>query len=218
MIRKTNFFRLIVLLIPVFGSCTSATDSSTSGEDIITELYRNEMPDIIEFVRFIKAGTKISMLYGTISYTPGGLTRQDIRHKRKIDATAVESESDSLFNKGFRKEFDLFRKVLFIQVADVVVDGMEMINYRHKLENILDSELMKQGLGEWFAGDMGSGGANMLYFVNDWDLAYRAALRVLNEEDLTQQVIIAKRLTLAHGFWNYTVIFPCDFSGEFNSM
>ena len=72
-------------------------------------------------------------------------------------------------------------------------------------------------MGEWFAGDMGAG-ANMLFFITDWDKANEAVMEILREENLLDHVLITKRIGISEDDWKYEVVYPLEYEGVFNQM
>ena len=127
-----------------------------------------------------------------------------------------------LFQKeGWATKLGKERDVMFIQIVpDSTMSNLEsfgFVDLRQSVEDKIDDALKRGNLGEWFAGDMGAGG-NMLFFVDDWDSANELVLEVLNEEGLLEHVLIAKRIMIGEGDWNYEIVYPVEFEGIFNSM
>ncbi|MCU7551359.1 hypothetical protein OCK74_19715 [Chitinophagaceae bacterium LB-8] len=109
--------------------------------------------------------------------------------------------------------------VLFVQwhYPDSV-DGLKALEIRQKVENKIDAALRTKGQGQWFAGDLGPGGANMLYEVHSHEKALPIILEVLKKEGLEKETLIAQRIYTDAENWSYKVVYPKDYQGEFNDM
>lgn len=89
---------------------------------------------------------------------------------------------------------------------------------RQEVEDKLNSVFEREKLGEWFAGDMGPGGGNILYSVYQVDSAMQAILGVLRQFKVEGITLIGRRVLLSDQDWFYEVIYPTNYSGDFNTM
>ena len=99
-----------------------------------------------------------------------------------------------------------------------VQNEFEILNKRQEIEDEISEELQNENLGEWFAGDIGPGGGNMLYTVSNINEAMETTLQVIAKNNLSKNVVIGKRIMISNGDWFYEVIYPENFSGIFNTM
>ncbi|MNY75185.1 hypothetical protein D3C86_2143970 [compost metagenome] len=58
----------------------------------------------------------------------------------------------------------------------------------------------------------------MLYTVTDVRKSMQTIMTVLQEHDLENKVLVARRVLLGKDDWFYDVIYPANYSGHFNSM
>jgi hypothetical protein len=136
----------------------------------------------------------------------------------KIEDQIIDSLTNRFLNDGFVSKITAERDVMFIQIAPDStmgnIDALRFLNLRQVIEDIIDERLQSKNYGEWFAGDMGAGG-NMLFFINDWEKANEIVMEVLQEEDLIDHVLIAKRIFTSNDDWNYEIVYPLEYEGVF---
>lgn len=125
---------------------------------------------------------------------------------------------DTLIQKDI--EFAGDESILFVQWQySSDMDIFAAMDIRHKLETKIDKALRSKGLGEWIAGDMGPGGANMLYSVhNNPKSALLLIMNILNKEGYLKETVIAIRINHSPDDWDYKVLFPKDYNKEFNPI
>ena len=58
----------------------------------------------------------------------------------------------------------------------------------------------------------------MLCFYRDEIIAMKAIIKVLCENNLENNTLVTKRIALAKDDWIYEVVYPKEYTGEFNSM
>ncbi|WP_281764370.1 hypothetical protein [Neptunitalea lumnitzerae] len=97
-------------------------------------------------------------------------------------------------------------------------NDLQVLDLRHSIEEKIHEKLNSNGLGEWIAGDLGPGGANMLFEVTEWEKSIQLIMDILNQESLLDKSLIMKRLNTAEDDWNYEIIYPIDYNGVFNQM
>jgi hypothetical protein len=109
--------------------------------------------------------------------------------------------------------------VLFVQWHyPASMNGLKALEVRQQVEEKIDAALKANGQGKWFAGDLGAGGANMLYEVHSHEIALPVVLEVLKKEGLDGETIIAQRIYTDADNWTYKVVYPKDHKGAFNEM
>lgn len=126
----------------------------------------------------------------------------------------IKSESSSFNWTPFRAT-----PTLFVQIQpSAFKDEMAAFDKRQQIEQLIDNELKSKNFGEWIAGDLGTGGANMLFEVQDIDKAKAVIQTILSKNGLDKATIIGRRVNIAADDWFYEVIYPLDYNGEFLTM
>lgn len=214
-----QILRFLSLL--VFFGCNNSQKQNLNFKPMNLEYkysyYKNEN-DTIEFVRIVKDSSNIRQIKGTISFDSNYNTCQKITHIKNIQINEMENIESELLEKGFRNKFDNKKNLMFIQIRPKDENDLKVLDLRHKLETKIESRLSNNGIGEWVAGDLGPGGANMLFEVSDWDNSFQLVIELLNSEGLINNCLISKRLYTADDDWNYEVVYPTDYDGIFNQM
>lgn len=95
---------------------------------------------------------------------------------------------------------------------------MQALDIRQDIEQKIEKALKAKGLGEWTAGDLGPGGANMLFDVSNIDNAISVILEVLSNAGLDKKTIIGRRINTEVEDWFYEVVYPTNFNGVFLTM
>jgi hypothetical protein len=219
---------IIILCFVLLAACNYrpsekrlAKFQSNDGK-ILTSVYKKKS-DTIEFKRILTFQLNLTVQSGQIF--PGEYA---LIHQRFKEVARVKHETgtiDSLINRfsddGFVTTFLEDRDVMFIQIVpDSAMDNLEVLgflNLRQEIEGRIDERLADNRLGEWFAGDLGAG-ANMLFFIDQWDQSLETVMEVLREENLLGQVLIAKRIMTSPEDWSYEVVYPLEYEGVFNQM
>lgn len=110
-------------------------------------------------------------------------------------------------------------EVLFVQIQPTgFKDEMQLMDKRQEIETLTSKALQDKKLGEWFAGDLGPGGGNILYRVSDINRSIEIILDVLQQYELEHNVLIGRRVLVDKADWFYEVIYPTKYSGDFNTM
>jgi len=219
---------IIFLGLYVLTCCTykpkekRLTKFNKSSGQITKSFYKKEN-DTIVFKRILLNESRITLQEGQIYLGEYELTHQRLVNVRYFnnDNRIIDSLISSISNEGLKEKFVDQKDVMFIQIVpDSTMGNIEalgFLNLRQEIEEKIDDRLKNENLGEWFAGDMGAGG-NMLFFINDWDNATVAVIQILNKEKLIDHILIAKRIMTTKDDWNYEIVFPLDYEGEFNDM
>jgi hypothetical protein len=133
--------------------------------------------------------------------------------KQEIDKKKAELETSYTW-APFKNE-----EILFVQIQPSgSKDEMQLLDKRQEVEDKLREALENNNLGKWIAGDLGPGGANMLFTVSDVNKSLQTVMSVLQENDLEKNVLIGRRVSLDKADWFYEVIYPVSYSGHFNTM
>jgi hypothetical protein len=110
-------------------------------------------------------------------------------------------------------------EILFVQIQPTgFKDEMQLLSNRQEIETITSKALQDNKLGEWFAGDLGPGGGNILYQVSNIDKSIQIILNVLQKNGVEKNVIIGRRVLIDKDDWFYEVIYPTKYTGDFNTM
>ncbi|MGX9987513.1 hypothetical protein [Soonwooa purpurea] len=223
-----RFKTLTLGLLTLLGltSCNQNTDKQSNGQinsnlladKEVFSLYK-KTDSTIYVARALKTNNdKFDLhLYDLNISTPEGakqtfnsvqqLTHQELENKR----IALQSSYNWTPFKG--------NEVLFVQIQPTGFnDEMQLLDKRQEVEDKLSNALENKKLGEWFAGDLGPGGGNMLYTVTDIDKSMQIILDVLQQNKLDKNVSIGRRVMIDKDDWFYEVIYPTNYSGDFNTM
>jgi hypothetical protein len=110
--------------------------------------------------------------------------------------------------------------VFFIQVKptkEMLKETLD-IDLRNEIEGLISKEFRKTKVADFFAADLGPGGLNMLCSYKDELVAMNAILKVLCENNLENHTLISKRISIAKDDWIYEVVYPYNYTGEFDEM
>lgn len=223
-----NIKNTLLQLLTVLGltSCNHSSDNQTSehieanvtlDKEIFT-LY--SMTDsIVHVARALTIDNKTFdlHLYELNTSTPEAAKQTSISvqtlTKQELDAKKTELINAYIWTP-FKGD-----NVLFVQIQPTgFKNEMDLLDKRQEIEDKLNTALDNQKLGEWFAGDIGPGGGNMLYKVTNVESALQTILQVLKQNSLDKNVLIGRRAMTDKNDWFYEVIYPTKFTGTFNTM
>lgn len=212
--------KFILITILALGCNNQAHKEQIKKVDIeyISSYYKNKIEDKIEFSRIVRDSSIFYNIEGEITLDENYNTIQKIISKKIISESEVSLIKDILEKKDYRDVFDTVSKVIFVQLQIENDDFIEVLELRHSIENKIHNKLNSDGFGAWIAGDLGPGGANMLFEVTDWDKAIHLTMEILENEGVLDKSLITKRLNLAEDDWNYEIIYPIDYNGVFYQM
>ncbi|KAB1158822.1 hypothetical protein F7018_06870 [Tenacibaculum aiptasiae] len=219
--KKMKNIGIILLIFSLFLNCKSKTSIKTIEKvdiEYISSNYKNETEDKIEFSRIVKDSTTLNLIEGEIRFDDNYNTLQTIKNKKAITESEIDSINSNLKEKGYRDNFDDIGKIIFVQMRPKNKNDFHVLDLRHKMEEKIHEELKSNGIGKWVAGDLGPGGANMLFEVTEWEKSIPMIINILNQENLLKNSLITKRLNTAKDDWNYEIIYPIDYDGVFNQM
>lgn len=217
-IRKVVYIATVPLLLL---SCNFKAQEQ-SGDNTKTEILKDK--ELVSFYR--KDSSMIHVLRAVETVKDSiGLYLCDVDIKGSVQHfISLEMLSRQQFAE---KEIELKKiytwtpykgeEVLFVQIPPTGDNDFGLLDKRQDLESKIGEELESQSIGEWIAGDLGPGGANMLFAVQDIDRSLGIILTILKQNEV-DNVRIGKRTKIAADDWFYTVIYPSKFSGNFNTM
>jgi hypothetical protein len=211
----------IILMTFLGFSCKTKTNKEPIKKvelDFINSFYKNENDEEIKFCRITKDSLNYRQIEGKISLNKEYNTFQEIKTNKIILESKIDSIKTELKAENYREYFDNISKVIFVQIQPKSENDLKVLDLRHSIEGKIHKELTNKKLGEWIAGDLGPGGANMLFDVNNWNKSFEIIMKVLSNENLLEKSLILKRLNTAEDDWNYEIIYPIDFNGIFNQM
>lgn len=211
-----------IILLTIFAlSCNNQTNNKPTKKveiKYVSSNYKNEAEGKIEFSRIVKDSSNLNLIEGEISFDENYNTLQKITNKRIVSESELDSIKSSLKDKGYRESFDNIGKIIFVQMQPKNENDLQVLDLRHSIEEKIHEKLNSNGLGDWIAGDLGPGGANMLFEVTEWEKSIQLIMDILNQESLLDKSLIMKRLNTAEDDWNYEIIYPVDYDGVFNQM
>jgi hypothetical protein len=220
---KTNLILLVAVMI---ASCSYKPEQKRLSEfqdheaKILASLYKLQN-DTLQFLRALDSGGEAKLKFGKIWMGDYALLHQVFDSTIITDKKEIYEFVNNYKQVGFSNQLSDERDVMFIQIVpDSTMTSLQafgFLNYRQEVEEIIDEAFIKNRCGEWFAGDMGAGG-NMLFFIDDWELAIQTVIEELKKENLLDHVLIARRHNTDADDWTYEVVFPVEFEGVFNPI
>ena len=112
--------------------------------------------------------------------------------------------------------------VIFVQWNyPKTMNWLDALDIRQRTELLLDKSLRSDNLGERMGGDLGPGGANMLFEVTDISRSLKLILKTLQESNIYSETLIA----IDNGNpqrgarpSNFIVVYPKNYNGVFNDL
>lgn len=206
----------------LFGSLFDCGESKKSitpqiDKDVFT-LY-NKTDSLVQVARsLVTVNDSIILLLYEINISEPEDARQKFISSEQLTPQQLDSKKNELA-KTYKWSAFNGDNVLFVQIQPTAgTDEMDLLRKRQKIEDKINVALERKNLGEWMAGDLGPGGGNILYTVETIQSAMPTVLQVLQENNLDKNVLIGRRVMVGEGDWFYEVIYPTNFSGEFNTM
>jgi hypothetical protein len=194
------------------------TNSTLLADKEIFSLYK-KTDSIVYVARALTNGiNKFDLhLYELNISTPEG-AKQTFASLQQLTQQEIDNKKTELLSTYNWAPFK-GNEVLFVQIQPTgFKDEIQLLNKRQEIEDKLSKALENEKLGEWFAGDLGPGGGNMLYSVTNIDKSLQIILEVLQQNKLDRNVLIGRRVLVGKGDWFYEVIYPTKYSGNFNTM
>jgi hypothetical protein len=223
-----NIKNTLLPLLTILGltSCNQSSDNQTSGQvqanstfdkEIFTLYSRTENAVKVARAMTTSNETFDLHLYELNTSTPEAAQQTTIS-VQTLTKQELETKSTELKNTYNWTPFK-GDNVLFVQIQPRgFKNEIELLDKRQEIEDKLNTVLETNKLGEWFAGDIGPGGGNMLYTVTNIEITLQTILQVLKQNNLDKNVLIGRRIMIDKGDWFYEVIYPTKFTGTFNTM
>jgi hypothetical protein len=211
----------LLLLIFGFTNCKSQDKEDFKNVPFNKETFtlyekNNNSFHVAKFVEIAKDSIGVYLYELNIS-TPEGLL-QTFSSEEKITKSKINIKKKDLEKKYNWKVFN-GQNVLFVQIQpNGFKNELEVLDKRQEIENDIDDALKSKNVGEWFAGDNGPGGGNMLFTITDTNQATKIVLDILSKNHLEKNTVIGKRVMTDKEDWFYEVIYPEKFTGKFNTM
>lgn len=132
----------------------------------------------------------------------------------KDEATAIKLQNSNFNWTPYKTVL-----TLFIQIEpSAFKDEMEQYEKRQGFLDKIEKALLKHGHAEWTGCDVGRGGLNMLFEVENIDTAIPTILEVLSKLGLDKKAVIGRRINTEAEDWFYEVVYPNAFNGVFLTM
>jgi hypothetical protein len=197
-------------------SVQTTTSQSMSSDKEVWTLYL-QSDTVYHVKRLVSFDSGYVLLTYDVNTSQPEAAHQTFKGKQSInesDLQKIKSESPSFNWTPFKAI-----PTLFVQMQPFAFkDEMDALDKRQQIEQLIDNELKSKNLGEWIAGDLGPGGANMLFEVQDIIIAKAVIQTILSKNGLDKATIIGRRVNIAADNWFYEVIYPLDYNGEFLTL
>jgi len=206
------------LLGSLFGCGDSNKNAPPQIDKEVFTLY-NKSDSLVQVARAVPVDNdSFSLFIYEVNLSAPEAARQKFISSEQLSSQQLDSKKNEI-KKTYTWTAYKGDNVLFIQIQPTgFKDEMELLDKRQEIEDKINAALSDRQLGEWMAGDLGPGGGNMLYTVKNIDSALPTVLQVLQQNKLDKNVLIGRRVMVDSGDWFYEVIYPTDFSGDFNTM
>jgi hypothetical protein len=192
------------------------TKKSVLAKEVWT-VYANQ-DTVFHVKRLLTSDTGLNLLSYDINTSKPEAASQTFINARIL---ANETEAAKIKSQATTFNWTPFKTTptLFVQIEpSAFKDEMQALNIRQDVEQKIENSLKAKGLGEWTAGDLGPGGANMLFEVSNIDNAISVILEVLSNAGLDKKTIIGRRINTEAEDWFYEVVYPNNFNGVFLTM
>lgn len=192
------------------------TEKTMSAKEVWTVYAKKDT--VFHVKRLLSSDTGLTLLsYDINTSKPEAASQTFISTKTlasENEAATIKSQTATFNWKPFETTL-----TLFVQIEpSAFKDEMQALTTRQDIEQKIEAALKVKGLGEWTAGDLGPGGANMLFEVSNIDNAISIILEVLSKTGLDKKTIIGRRINTEAEDWFYEVVHPNNFNGVFLTM
>lgn len=221
-----KIFTLVLLTLSGLTSCNQNSDKQTDGQTNSTLLADKEIFSLYKktdsIIYVARALTSVKDKFNLYLYELNISTPESAKQtfvsvqqltKQELDNKKIELQSNYNWTPFKSNE------ILFVQIQPTgFKDETKLLDKRQEIEDKLSNVLENKKLGEWFAGDLGPGGGNMLYSVKNINKSIQSVLELLQQNKLDKKVLIGRRILIDKNNWFYEVIYPTKYSGDFNTM
>ncbi|UZR99543.1 hypothetical protein [Chondrinema litorale] len=133
----------------------------------------------------------------------------------------IETQLADILEHGYREAKYDDQTILFIQIkphnSQNSKDLSKQLDQFEEVSRLFDEPIYEKNLGSYAASDLGAG-YNILYSVWDEKKGFDAILQVIENHQLEDRSIVAKRIYKSEEDWDYEVIYPNPFNGEFDPL
>ncbi|MBT28514.1 MAG: hypothetical protein CMO01_02555 [Thalassobius sp.] len=133
----------------------------------------------------------------------------------------IETQLADILEQGYQEEKYDDQTILFIQIKPNILnnkkDLIKLLDQFEEVSRLFDEPIYEKNLGSYAASDLGAG-YNILYSVWDEKKGFNAILQVIENHQLEDRSIVAKRIYKSEEDWDYEVIYPNPFNGEFDPL
>ena len=223
--KMTHPTLFMALLFGLF-SCGQNSNDKKAQTDVIKKPVSSKevwtvyakQDTVFHVKRLISSDTGLTLLFYDINTSKTEAASQTFINAKTLanenEAATIKSQSTTFSWTPFKTTL-----TLFVQIEpSSFKDEMQALNIRQDIEQKIEAALKAKGLGEWTAGDLGPGGANMLFEVSNIDNAISIILEVLSKTGLDKKTIIGRRINTEAEDWFYEVVYPNNFNGVFLTM
>jgi len=105
-----------------------------------------------------------------------------------------------------------------VQPTKEILGNQKDSEYRDMIEDLINAELLKNNAGIFFASSVGHGGLDMLCYYTDERPAFELVFKILCEQGIKDHTLIVKRVYLRNDRWLDEVVYPMNYTGEFQYL
>ena len=209
------FYILLLFFFSISACSQPAKEKTVIMEKELTTVYSRQ-DTIINVKRSVLNNDKS---YSILSYEitmqmPEVIEQRFVKKEDFNDQNDYEKAKARLTSYNWQPAKDA--NVLFVQIAgSAFKNEIDALEKRGIIEQKIDTFLKSKKQGEWFAGDIGPRGANMLFMVTGINDAMKSIIEVLKNEKLDAKTAVARRIMMEDGNWFYEVLYPDNYSGYF---
>jgi len=210
----------LLLSLLVFIACNQRQNRSTTNRQLhvsheVWTIY-NRHDSVCNVKRLLSNDSNFILYSYNINTAEPEAVRQTFIKKELLNKGIADTVAAS---KDFNWRPFKARPVLFVQLkAKAFKDEWAALEKGHEVEEQISNRLKAAMEGASAGSDVGPGGANILFEVNDINKAIPIILKVLQQEEFDQSAIIGRRVNTSADDWFYEVIYPANFTGAFITM
>jgi hypothetical protein len=166
-----------------------------------------------ETIRVYKENDSIYRLkFFSIDATKPECVIQKHLYDKEINSHQCDSIAINIKNEYSWQPFKKSNSILFIQIKPGKDESdLQLLDIRQKVENDSERAIRGKCIGEWFASDVGPGGGNILFSVNNMRDEINEMKYVFYQNKLEDKVIIGRRICTSEEDWFYEVVYPQNY-------
>jgi hypothetical protein len=219
----SNFFVALILSLYSCGQHSNLTKHHIdTNQKIAVEneewtIYSKE-DTIIHVKRLLSSNSILTLLSYDINTSTPEAAKQIFINSKTL-ANNDEVSFIKLQNLNFNWTPLKDTPTLFVQIDwSAFKYDLEPWDKREAILDNIEKDLQVQGHGEWIGCDVGNGGLNMLFEVEEIEKAIPIILEVVSEAGFAEKTTIGRRINTVKDDWFYEVIYPLNYSGVFLTM